>query len=293
MTNLLPLTWRGLSRPRIVSTFHDLLTPYLFPKAGPLRRLANGALVAGSDGVVVTNRDDFQRLASARLVKPKHLVEIPIGSNIDCRPPPLFSRAALRRALGVADTEVLLGYFGLMHPSKGFGELLEALSLLVSAGRPAKLLVIGGGEGSADRASLAEFSGNREAIDRLRLASRVTQTGYLEPAEVSAHLLACDVGVQPYRDGVSLRRGSTMAMLAHGVPLVTTRAGSSPLQDGVEALLVPPLDPPALAAAIERLINDVSLAGALGRAAKLRAAEFSWSRIAGEFIAFYRSVLSS
>jgi hypothetical protein len=39
---------------------------------------------------------------------------------------------------------------------------------------------------------------------------------------VSTFLHAADLMVMPYRDGVSLRRGTLMAVLAHGRPLLTT-----------------------------------------------------------------------
>ena len=41
--------------------------------------------------------------------------------------------------------------------------------------------------------------------------------------EVSVHLSACDLMIQPYPDGISARRTSAMAALAHERPVVTTR----------------------------------------------------------------------
>jgi glycosyltransferase involved in cell wall biosynthesis len=42
------------------------------------------------------------------------------------------------------------------------------------------------------------------------------------------------------------------------------------VEDGVDALLVPPEDPPALRAAIERVLGDPELASSLGAAARAR-----------------------
>ena len=56
--NFLPLylRWKmGSHRPKIVTTFHDLLVPYLFPKAGPVRNWVNRVLLRTSDATVVTN----------------------------------------------------------------------------------------------------------------------------------------------------------------------------------------------------------------------------------------------
>jgi hypothetical protein len=54
------------------------------------------------------------------------------------------------------------------------------------------------------------------------LAGRIDGTGALTKSEVSRHLAACDVMLQPYPDGVTSRRTSVMAALAHGRPVVTT-----------------------------------------------------------------------
>jgi glycosyltransferase involved in cell wall biosynthesis len=50
----------------------------------------------------------------------------------------------------------------------------------------------------------------------------VTATGALDPRALSLHLQACDVLVQPYVDGVSGRRTTTISALEHGVPVATT-----------------------------------------------------------------------
>jgi glycosyltransferase involved in cell wall biosynthesis len=54
------------------------------------------------------------------------------------------------------------------------------------------------------------------------LADRVHATGPLDAPSLSRHVRACDVLVQPYPDGVTTRRTTVMAALAHGVPVVTT-----------------------------------------------------------------------
>ncbi len=83
------------------------------------------------------------------------------------------------------------------------------------------------------------------------LAGRVTGTGELPPAEVAAHLRACDLLLQPYPDGVSSRRTSVMAGLANRVPVVTNLGDlSEPLWAApTGATVVPGPDPAALAAA--------------------------------------------
>jgi glycosyltransferase involved in cell wall biosynthesis len=55
-----------------------------------------------------------------------------------------------------------------------------------------------------------------------RLKASIHATGALAPEQLSWHLSACDLMLQPYPDGVSSRRTSVMAGLSHGKPVVTT-----------------------------------------------------------------------
>jgi hypothetical protein len=71
-------------------TFHDLRVPYLFPKAGPLRRWIVYHLARSAEGVIATNDEDFHRLLTE--ARPRRLALIPIGSNIPCAPPPGYDR---------------------------------------------------------------------------------------------------------------------------------------------------------------------------------------------------------
>ena len=89
------------------------------------------------------------------------------------------------------------------------------------------------------------------------LAPRLHSTGALAPGELAAHVAACDVLVQPYPDGISSRRGSAMASLALGVPLVTTtgRLTESLWSVTGAAALVSADDPHALAAEALRLLS--------------------------------------
>jgi glycosyltransferase involved in cell wall biosynthesis len=130
----------------------------------------------------------------------------------------------------------------------------------------------------------------------------VLWTGFLPRAEVSAAFLAADLAVLPYRDGASFRRGSLMAVLAHGLPVVTTHPRRVPappgadvprLEDGVNARLVPPDDPQALADAVAELIADAALRRRLGEGACELARAFTWDRIAAQTRAVYEQLLDA
>ena len=52
---------------------------------------------------------------------------------------------------------------------------------------------------------------DRMMAEHPRLAGRIVATGALEPEEISTHLRACDLVIQPYEEGITTRRGAAMA----------------------------------------------------------------------------------
>jgi polysaccharide biosynthesis protein PslF len=225
--NLLPWRLRSLPiGPQVAVTPHDLLPPYLFPKAGPLRRWMTRRLLADADAVVATNEQDYAQVQGERQAPPAALrprpaptALIPIGSNIAVAPPDGYDRATWRARLGVAAHELLIVYFGLVSRSKGVDVLLGTLARLPDRFR---LLMVGGAATQPEDRAYA--AGIQRQIDERRLRRRVIVAGHCAEAEVSAHLLAADMAALPFVDGASFRRGSLLAALAHGLPTVTTSA---------------------------------------------------------------------
>jgi len=294
--NLLPRRLRALpSRPAIVTTFHDLRYPYLFPKAGPLRWRSVLELVRSSDAAVITNPADWRQLAATDLAP--RLVPIVIGSNIRMEPPADYDRAARRAYWGAGPDDWLLGYFGFLNAGKGGETLVRAVDQLVHDGRPAHLLMVGGKIGSSDPTNQAYLAHIEGLIEELGLSDRVQWTGFTGNAEVSANLLAADCAVLPYREGATLRHGSLMAALAHGLPIVSTETppelrdvgGIFPaIVDGSNAVLVPPEDPARLADAVTRVMTDSALRARLGQQSLALSHDFEWDAIAEQHLDAYR-----
>ena len=110
------------------------------------------------------------------------------------------------------------------------------------------------------------------------VADRVTATGTLDADTLSAHVLAADVFVQPYPDGVTARRTTATALLAHGRTIVTTDGHlTEPFWRTDDAVrLTPAGDPDVLAAAAIDLLGDpVARARLAGRATAMFARRFS------------------
>lgn len=286
--HLLPNRMNGFPT---VTTFHDLLVPYLFPKAGPLRYQAVLTLARSSDGAIVTNREDEYRLKGERgIVRLKH---IPIGSNIPLAPPPGYDRAAWRARMGVPPNAMLAGYFGFLNSSKGIETMLQGVRMAIQAGVDLHLVMIGGRIGASDPTNIKYAEQVDGLIGALALGPRLHWTDFVTESEVSAYLLACDFLILPFRDGASFRRGSFMAGLAHGCPIITTTPAVPlpELRDGVNVRLITPESPGALKAAIESLWLNEPLRRQLGENALALSRLFTWDHIAAETQAFYMDIL--
>jgi polysaccharide biosynthesis protein PslF len=296
--NLLPARLRLLkNRPLVLVTFHDLKFPYLFPKAGPLRWQSVLRLARDADASVVTNPADWTRLRDAGLEE--KLRAIPIGSNIRCEAPRDYDRTAQRARWGIKPDEWLLAYFGFLNQSKGGETLVRTLAELAARRVPARLLMVGGKIGSSDPTNLAYLEKVERLIGDLGIAERVQWTGFTSSEEVSANLMAADCAVLPYREGASLRHGSLMAALAHGLPIVSTNLSGIPadamkqfpmLVDGESALLVAPDQPVKMAEAVIRLMTGNALRSHLAAKAAVLSRQFEWETIAQGHLLAYRGL---
>ena len=277
----------------LVVTFHDLLPPYLFPKAGPLRQKSVWRLARSADGVIATNHEDLEALSNARrgrVSSPLRL--IPIGSNITAAPPPDFDRKRWRGTRGFAPDDLVVGFFGFLNRTKGIETLLDAAAELANEGVPLHLLFIGGRTGTSDATNAAYAREVDARIEALGLGMRVQWTGFAASEEVSAALKSIDICALPYREGANLRHGTLHAALAHGCAIVTARAASPTpeLRDGRAVMLIPPGDAAALARALRALAVDRAARDALSRGATALAARFTWPAIAAETLAFFESL---
>ena len=134
---------------------------------------------------------------------------LPIPSNIPFVKNPA-SQAAIRARFEPGCT--IAGHFGTY--GRVITDLLrEMIPALLNRLPNAGMILIGPGS-DRFRSELVQASPSLEA--------RLFATGYLNQSEVSAHIRACDVMIQPYPDGVTTRRSSVMAALSHGRPTVTT-----------------------------------------------------------------------
>lgn len=183
---------------------------------------------------------------------------LPIPSNI-----PVVEDAAGVQAVRqryAPDGRLLVGHFGTYGQTVTL-VLDPILSALPDTGFAGRVLLMG-----AHSDNYRDLVLKREP----RLASFVQATGALAPEDLSRHLGACDLLMQPYLDGVSTRRTSFMAGLSHGKPIVTTAGHlTEPFWgDSGAAVIVPGGDARAFVESLDRLCSDEGSRKRMGKAAK-------------------------
>ena len=183
----------------------------------------------------------------------------------------------------------MVGHFGFLNASKGIDTLLQALRITRNNNLPVKLLMIGGRTGTSDPANIVYAREVDAMVDDLNLHDHIRWTGFVDSAAVSGHLSACDIVALPFRDGVSFRRGSLMAALAHGCAIITThpQVDMPELVEDMHVRLIPPDSPTALAIAIEDLADNPELREEMGRNACALAQRFTWETIAAQTAAYF------
>jgi glycosyltransferase involved in cell wall biosynthesis len=186
---------------------------------------------------------------------------LPVPSNLPTQPPASAVEAAWA-SLRTGPENVLLGHLG-TYGDLIVGMLEEVLPELLR--RDARRLAVLAGRGST---RFAEQLTHRSP----ELTGRVRALGGRPGEELAATLKACDVLLQPYPDGLSTRRGSAMAGLGLGVPLVsnTGPATEAVWQDSGALALAREPTGAAVREAAERLLSAPETWPALGQ----RAAEF-------------------
>jgi glycosyltransferase involved in cell wall biosynthesis len=224
--------------------------------------------------IITVSESSKRDIADQLGVRLDRMTVVPVGvDQTHFRPLPHVARIP-GRIMTTASADV---------PMKGLVPLLEALAK-VRTERPVELVVVGRPrEGSIIPA----------AIERLGLEEAVEFVGGVDHDRIVELYAQAEAAVVPsLYEGFSLPAIEAMAC---GVPLVATTGGALPEVVGRHddtALLVPPGDPGALAAAISRLLDDPALRSRIGSAGRARVFErYTWAATAQGTVEQYRAEL--
>ncbi len=207
------------------------------------------------------------------------LVVIPSGVDTrrfaGVRPPP-----HLRRSLGIPSGHLVIGTVAALADHKDYPTLLRAARLVLDKEPDVSFVAVGDGPLHQEITALAH---------ELGLGKRFLFLGFRE--DVGALLKVFDVFVLASKtEGLGT---SLLDAQALGLPIVACRAGGIPeiVTDRVTGLLVPPGEPPALAAALLELAHDADLSDKLGAAAKKAVQQHDVSRTVEAHLELYRSLI--
>lgn len=251
--------WRGLNLPfcaalgrlgaPVWTMFHEVAYPFVAGQPWRHHLLATGhramaALALAASDRVFLSTSAWEPLLGAISRGPLSALTLPVPSNLPTEVDP--ARVAhLRQSFASPDLP-LVGHFGTYGPS--VTRLLDAAWADLLRCPPVRVCLFGRGA--------REY---RTGLGRTGLPlERIHAVDAIAPAECAAWVAACDLLLQPYPDGITTRRGTAMASLALGRPLVTT---SGHLTEGwwsdAGAVTLVPVDAPAgLAPATLRLLAD-------------------------------------
>ena len=263
---------RVVGVPVVVNTCHGLW-------AGPGDRALKRALVYGAEAfaALFSDAELFQNAADLatlrRWTRPGRAAVVGNGTDLERFVPDDVQRKEVRRALGVADDEVLVGGVGRLVAEKGIAEFAETAARLTGRAR----FVWAGPEDPDKADALSGVDGS------------VAWLG--EWTDMPGLYNALDVFVLPsYREGFS-RSAMEAAACETAMVLSDIRGCREIGEDGVHLRLVPARDATALTRAVQQLVEDADARRRLGTAAGARArAEFDQRTIAARSLDAYAAV---
>lgn len=297
------------ARRRIV-TIHDL--SYMvhpecaLPSVARYLREAVPPSLARADAVLADSqatRDDLVRL----LHVPAGRVSVVYpGVGPQFRPLPPDVTEPVRRRLGLPDRFVL--FVSTIEPRKNLVRLVEAFAALgarswdrgaresgsITAALHSKAALAASPRPLAPGLALV-IAGRKgwlyepvfEAISRLGLAERVQTLDFVDDSDLPMVYNLADVFAYP-----SIYEGfgfPPLEALACGTPVVASNRSSLPEALGDAALLVPPDDVGAIAAALAQALGDAALRERLRAAGPGQARQFTWDGAAQQVLELYRS----
>lgn len=183
---------------------------------------------------------------------------------------------AARRSLNLQDSARFILTLGRLHENKAFDTLIRALVDI-----PDTYLVIAG-EGP-EREALEELA------TRLGVRPRIRMLGWRD--DVPALLAACDVFVCPSRHeplGNVVIEGWAQS---RPVVAAASQGPSQLIRDGLDGLLTPIDDAPAMAQAINRVLGDATFASDLSQAGRRRYEdEFTEAQVVKQYLKFFQEI---
>jgi len=280
----LVLATRGVCPHRVIQ-FQGSYSDHLNVPGHALLKLASRVLVSACDATLVSSLQEQIEWSSFCPAGCFHVVANPFspelaGTTAVATAREVGGRDASARTRFRSGVPTLL-FVGRLMPEKGIFDLMSAVAH-VNATTPCRLVVAGGGPSATALAEEAE---------RLGIAGNVELLGYVSEPDLARCYREADVfGLPSYREGFPIVLLEAMSM---GLPIVTTklRGAADRLEEGVNALFVPPRRPDLLGKALARLLADDHLRASMAANNLAKVKEFAPEVVAPQYLAILESVV--
>jgi len=236
--------------------------------------------------VTVLNNSIYSKLVASNVVSPHNIAVIGNGIDVNMYRPDTDTKNIEAKFAMNSKTAIL--FAGTFFPRKGVEYLIKAADILINQLDYGNLLFLLVGDLTLDKGYVNQMSNLIHDFgleEQVKLIDKVPRAELLKLYTASA-LFACPSPEEPF--GLVV----TEAM-ACGKPVIGTRVGGIIMQvrDGWNGLLVEPGNEADLAEKIRYLVDHPEERLRMGANGRKRAEdEFSWERIAEEYIKVYRQV---
>jgi len=270
--DLLHLLWR-VRKPSIVTYHSDIVRQRaLLALYRPLMR----AFLGRVDRIVATS-PNYVKTSDVLRDYPGKTTVIPIG--LDPASYPATRPEILERWRAQVGENFFL-FIGVIRYYKGLHILLDAL-----AGTPLPTIIVGSGPIESELRSHAERAG----LTHVKFLGTVSEEDKVALLQLSAAVVFPS-HLRSEAFGVTLLEGAMFAK-----PLISSEIGTGTSYinvDGETGLVVPPSDPVALRAAMQRLAGDAGLRRRMGAVARQRFEErFTADRMAASYCDAYQDLM--
>ncbi len=250
-----------------------------------LRLQIERRLIQLSDSLIAANPAERADLIWRQHTATDKVCTVPPGVDLDLFYP--RDRSDARRRLGLeADAQIVL-FVGRVDPIKGIDTLLHAVRHLRASSEPLPTVVFVGGELDEQGQPTGALAAIANDAAALGVADRFQFVGSQPQDRLPLFYAAADVVAVPSRyESFGL---VAVEAMASGTPVVASSAGglTFTVEDGVAGLLVPPQQPSALAAALQRVLSDDTLRANLSEGALQCASRFAWPAVATSMLHIY------
>ncbi len=256
-----------------------ILTPHtVLTEPSDSQRAILETLVARASRIMVMSRHS-RDLLEQRYGAPAEILQI-IPHGAPDRP---FGRSeGFKERQGLAGQNVLMT-FGLLGPGKGLERVIEAMPAIVAQHPDTLYRIVGAThpnlvahEGEAYRERLQARAAELGVAEHIRWENR-----FVETDELLDQLEACDIYVTPYFNLQQSTSGTLSYAVALGKAVVSTPyLHAKELLAGGAGVLIEPDSAPAIAAAVNALLDDRAELLALQRRAYAKGRQTIWPRFA-------------